>query len=181
MIPFIKNITKMVVLLATLQSCNQAESLQQYYVDHQEQPNFLSLDVPLSMLNLDLEQLSQDQQDAYKSIQKLNMLAFKANPENAAEFDLEMAKVKTILNNSKYEELMRGGNPEDGSFVIKVLGKGEAIQEFVLFGTMDDKGFAIVRVLGKKMDPNKLMTLAPALSKANLETSSLSQFKAFFE
>ncbi|RXJ50304.1 DUF4252 domain-containing protein [Gelidibacter gilvus] len=176
-----KNLAGMILLVVTLQSCNQGQSLQRYYVDNQEQPNFLSIDVPLSMLNLDKEQLTDDQKDAYKSIQKLNMLAYKVTPDNTLEYEVEMAKVKTILDDSKYEELMRGGNPEDGTFVIKILGKKDDIEEFILFGSLDNKGFAIIRVLGSDMNPNKIMTLASVMDKANIDDSKLSQFTEFFK
>jgi|26BtaG_2_1085354.scaffolds.fasta_scaffold00314_11 hypothetical protein len=177
----IKNLTGMILLVATLYSCDQGPSLQRYYVDNQEQPNFLSIDVPLSMLNLDKEQLTQDQKDAYKSIQKLNMLAYKVTPDNTMQYAEEMAKVKTILDNPKYEELMRGGNPEDGTFSIKILGDEDDVEEFILFGNIDNRGFAIVRILGNDMNPNKIMTLASALDKANISDAQLSQFTEFFK
>ncbi|WP_027124812.1 DUF4252 domain-containing protein [Gelidibacter mesophilus] len=181
MISLVKNFIGMVLLVVTLNSCNQGPSLQSYYVDKQEQPNFLSVDVPLSMLNIDPEHLTQDQQDAYKSIQKLNLLAYRMKSENLIEYEAEMAKVNTILAHPKYEELMRGGNPEDGKFVIKILGKEDDVEEFILFGTIENKGFAIVRILGNDMSPDKIMTLASALDKANINESQLGQFTEFFK
>lgn len=177
----IKNLTVLVLMVVTLHSCNQGPSLQRYYVDNQEKAQFLSIDVPVSMLNLDKMQLTADQQDAYKSIQKLNMLAYKMTPDNRADYETELAKVNTILNDSKYEELMRGGNPEEGKFTIKILGEGEDVDEFILFGNIDTKGFAIVRILGDDMNPNKIMTLASALDKANIDDSQISQFTEFFK
>ncbi|MBJ7881783.1 DUF4252 domain-containing protein [Gelidibacter salicanalis] len=177
----IKNLTGMVLLVATLFSCNQGPSLQTYYVDNQEQPNFLSIDVPLSMLNLDKEQLTQDQKEAYKSIKKLNMLAYKMKPDHRADYETELAKVTSILEDPKYEELMRGGNPENGKFIIKFLGEEDDIEEFIVFGNIDGKGFAVVRVLGNEMDPNKIMTLASALDKASIDDSQLNQFTEFFK
>ncbi len=181
MISIIKNLAGMMLLVVALQSCNQGESLQRYYVDNQEQPNFLSIDVPVSMLNLDIAQLSQEQKDAYKSIQKLNMLAYKVKPGQKVEYETELAKVKSILNNSKYEELMRGGDSEVGQFSIRILGDEDDVEEFILFGNSDDKGFAVVRILGKDMNPNQIMTLYSALDKANIDESQLSQFTEFFK
>jgi len=177
----IKNLNGLFLVAVTLFSCNQEPSLQRYYVDNQEQPNFLSIDVPLSMLNIDIMQLSDDQKDAYESVKKLNMLAYKVKPENRAEYEAELAEVNTILDNPKYEELMRGGNPEDGKFIIKFLGEEDDIEEFIVFGNMEDKGFAVVRVLGNEMNPNKIMTLASALDKASIDDSQLGQFKEFFK
>ncbi len=181
MISLIKNLTGMILLVVTLHSCNQGASLQRYYVDNQEQPNFLSIDVPVSMLNLDIAQLSQEQKEAYKSIQKLNMLAYKVKPDQQMEYETELAKVKTILNDSKYEELMRGGDSEVGQFSIRILGDEEDVKEFILFGNSDDKGFAVVRILGKDMNFNKIMTLFSAMDKANIDDTKLSQFADFFK
>lgn len=177
----IKNLAGMILLIVTAYSCNQGPSLQSYYVDNQEQAHFFSVDVPTNMLNLNKSELSEDQKEAYKSIQKLNMLAYRVSPDNQVAYEAELAKVKTILDDSKYEELMRGGNPEDGGFVIKFLGEEDDIDEFILFGNSEDKGFAIIRVLGKKMNPNKIMTLASALDKANIDDLQLTQFAEFFK
>ena len=181
MTALIKNLAGMILLVVTLHSCNQNESLQRYYVDNQEQPNFLSIDVPVSMLNLDIAQLNQEQKEAYKSIQKLNMLAYKVKPGQQDAYEIELAKVKTILNNSKYEELMRGGDSEVGQFSIKILGEEDDVEEFILFGNSDDKGFAVVRILGKDMNPNQIMTLFSALDKADIDDAKISQFTEFFK
>lgn len=181
MISIIKNVIAPALLAVLLFSCNQGQTLQHYYVDNQEQPNFLSIDAPISMLNLDESQLSQDQKEAYNSIKKLNMLAYKMKPEQQQEFETELAKVKTILSDSKYEELMRGGDSEVGQFSIKVLGDDDDVQEFILFGSSDDKGFAIVRVLGKDMNPSKIMSLVPAFDKVNVDDSQIGQFLEFFK
>ena len=181
MISLIKNLSGMILLVVTLHSCNQGPSLQSYYVDNQEQPNFLSIDVPLSILNLDKAQLTQDQKDAYKSIQKLNMLAYKMKSDHQLEYEKELAKVKTILDNPKYEELMRGGDSEVGKFSIRILGDENDVEEFILFGNAADKGFAIVRILGNDMNSNKIMSLASALDKANIDESQISQFTEFFK
>ena len=181
MTALIKNLAGMILLVVTLHSCNQSESLQRYYVDNQEQPNFLSIDVPVSMLNLDIAQLNQEQKEAYKSIQKLNMLAYKVKPGQQDAYEIELAKVKTILNNSKYEELMRGGDSEVGQFSIKILGEEDDVEEFILFGNSDDKGFAVVRILGKDMNPNQIMTLFSALDKADIDDAKISQFTEFFK
>lgn len=170
----------MVLLVATLFSCNQGPSLQTYYVDNQEQPNFLSIDVPLSMLNIDKMQLSEDQKDAYESIKKLNMLAYKIKADNMDDYEAKLTEISTILADPKYQELMRGGNPEDGKFIVKFLGEEDDVDEFIVFGNSDDKGFIVVRILGKEMNPNKIMSLVSTLDKASIDDSQLKQFKAFF-
>jgi hypothetical protein len=176
-----KSIAYMVILVATLYSCNQNPSLQTYYVDNQEKQNFLSVDIPANFLNLDENSLTEEQKEAYESIEKLNMLAYRLNANNEAEYNTELQKVKAILDDPKYEELMRGGNAVDGKFVIKILGEEDDIEEFILFGSSNDKGFAIVRVLGDEMNPMKIMNLVSALDKANVDDAQVGEFMKFFK
>lgn len=169
----------MLAILAT--SCNKGPSLQTYYVDNQEKPGFLSLDIPSSFLNVDTSELSKDQLEAYQSIKKLNMLAYKIDAENLNPYKAELAQVKSILEDDKYEELIRGGNNQDGKFVVKYTGDIENIDEFILFGNADDKGFAIVRVLGNKMSADKIMNLSQVFENANVDDDAVKQFMNFFE
>lgn len=181
MVRVVKNLIGMVLFSIIISGCTQEPSLQRYYVDHQEQPNFLTVDVPVSVLNLNQAELTPDQNDAYKSIKKLNMLAYKKGADNHTAYESELEKVKTILDQPKYEELMRVGNSVDGQFVIKILGLEDDINELIVFGSTNDHGFAIVRVLGNDMNPNKIMSLASALDKANIDNSQISQFTEFFK
>lgn len=176
-----KHIVVMVVLVATLFSCDQNPSLQTYFVDNQEKPNFLSIDLPLSMLKIDETKLSEEQREAYKSVDKLNMLAYKKDSIDQATYKTELSKVKAILDDQKYQELIRGGNSTEGKFVIKYLGAEDNIDEFIIFGSSNDMGFAVVRVLGDDMDPNKLMKLSSVLDNGNVENEQVKQFMDFFK
>ena len=80
-----------------LASCSSQQSLQEYYVDNSENPNFIALDVPASILKLNEESLSSSQKEAVESLRKFNMLAFKKTADNVAEYRAEKAKVKEIL------------------------------------------------------------------------------------
>ncbi|MGJ8593480.1 MAG: DUF4252 domain-containing protein [Aquaticitalea sp.] len=181
MTSLIKHIVVGVVLVATLTSCNQDPSLQTYFVDNQEKSNFLSIDIPVTMLKIDESQLTDDQKEAYNSVQKLNMLAYKKKDATDADFDTEFAKVKTILDDEKYEELMRGGNSTDGKFIVKYIGEDDDIDEFILLGSSNEMGFAVVRILGDDMDANKLMSLSSVLEKSDFDDSQLNQVIDFFK
>ena len=54
----IKNIMVTFFLVATLTACNQGETLQGYYVANQETPNFMSIDIPLSFIDIDKIELT---------------------------------------------------------------------------------------------------------------------------
>ncbi|HEX9825329.1 MAG TPA: DUF4252 domain-containing protein [Flavobacteriaceae bacterium] len=177
----IKKLITMLVLVATLTSCDQNPSLQVYFVDNELKPGFTTIDIPTSLLNIEVTNLTEEQKEAYKSIDKLNMLAFVVSEGNKVEYEVELKKVKEILNNPKYQELMRGGNTTDGKFSIKFIGEEDRIDELIIFGNANDKGFAIIRVLGDDMSANKVVKLYSALDTANINESQITQFADFFK
>ena len=177
----IKTIIMMLFLVVTLQSCNQDPTLQSFYVDSELAPGFTSLDVPISLLKIDETQLDEEQKAAYESVDKLSMVAFVAEDGNKEQMEIEFAKVKTILENPKYEELMRGGNSTDGKFVVKCVGDGENVDEFILLGNSIDAGFAVVRIIGDDMNFSKIMKLASVLDENNIEESQLKDITKFFQ
>ncbi|MDH7914188.1 DUF4252 domain-containing protein [Winogradskyella sp. SYSU M77433] len=181
MIQSIKKSMVMLLLVTVFLSCNQGPTLQTYYVDNELKPGFISGDVPASFINLEGVDLTEDQREAYESVDKLNILAFKADDKNTEEYKTELGKVKTILKDEKYEELMRGST-SDGKFSIKFIGDSEAsIDELILFGSSSDQGFIVVRVLGDDMNAGKLMKLSDVLQKADIDNEQLNSFKDFFK
>jgi len=177
----IKKIIMLAILVVTFISCNQGPTLQTYYVDNELKPGFTSLDIPTSFVDIDQTTLTEEQKEAYESVDKLNMLAFVLNDNNKDQFDVELTKVKTILKDPKYQELIRGGSPTDGKFVVKYLGDIEEIEELIIFGSANEKGFALIRVLGDDMNANKIMTLTSALENANMTDTNMTQFMDFFK
>ncbi|MCE2611852.1 DUF4252 domain-containing protein [Flavobacteriaceae bacterium D16] len=160
--------------------CNSTQSLQEYYIDNSENPNFISLDVPTSILNLQESDLDETQLKAYQSLRKLNLLAFKKTTDNAAEYTAEKAKVSAILKDKDYKELMKL-NSEYGKGVIKYLGEDDAIDEVVIYGSSDDKGFALIRVLGDDMNPAHIMQLMQAIQKADYDEEALGEIGKFLK
>ena len=160
--------------------CSSTQSLQEYYVDNSENPNFISFDLPASLLNLEKADLTVEQKKAYSSLKKLNVLAFKKTMENVAEFTNEKAKVKAILKNEKYEELMKLNTPY-GKGSIQFLGEDDAIDEVIIYGDSQDKGFLLVRVLGDNMNPANLIQLMQALEKSNVDGKQLEGFMGFLK
>lgn len=168
-------------MVVSFQSCNHDPSLQTYYVDNELAPGFTSLDVPTSMLKIDEENLTEAQKEAHESIEKLSLLAFVKDESNIDVMDVEVAKIKTILKDPKYEELMRGGNSTDGKFVVKCIGEGDNVDEFILFGNSDENGFVVVRILGDDMNFNKIMELASVFDENSIEESQFKDITKFFK
>lgn len=175
-----KIIRSLLVLGAiVLSSCSTTQSLQEYYVDNTENPSFLAFDIPTSILNLDAAELNEEQKIAYESLRKLKILAFKKTGDNVAAYKTEKKKVKDILANDDYEELMKM-NTEFGSASVRFKGGDDAIDEVVIFGDNKDKGFALVRVLGDEMNPAHFVKLLQALEKSNFNGEGLGDLVDFF-
>ncbi|HMB64286.1 MAG TPA: DUF4252 domain-containing protein [Eudoraea sp.] len=168
------------VSVIILSACSSTQSLQEYYVDNAENPNFISLDVPTSILNLEKADLSEVQREALRSLRKLNLLAFKKTTENVAEYTTEKAKVNSILKDKEYVELMKL-NSKYGKGVIKYLGDEDAIDEVIIFGNSDDKGFALIRVLGNDMNPAHIVQLLQAIQKSDYNGEGLGEIGKFLK
>ena len=177
----IKRIVMSLFIVAVLTSCNYGETLQGYYVANQETPNFISVDIPTSFVNIDETTLTEDQKEAYESIDKLNMLGYRLSNDNIEEYQAELTKVKNILKDERYEELFRGGNSTDGKIIVKYIGTDTSIDELIVFGASKGKGFVIVRVLGDNMEPAKIMKLGSVIQNANPDESSVKEFMSFFK
>jgi len=181
MITSIKNIVMSFFIAAVLMSCDYGETLQGYFVANQETPNFVSLDIPTSFVNLDKVELTEEQLEAYESVNKLNMLAYRLSDDNIEDYKAELAKVQLILKDNRYEDLFRGGNSTDGKIIVKYIGSDTTIDELILFGSVKDKGFAIVRVLGNNMEPAKIMSLGSVVNQMSSDENSVEEFMNFFK
>lgn len=167
-------------LVLLLASCASQQSLQEYYVDNQENPNFISLDIPASILKMEEVELSEVQKEAVESLRKFNLLAFKKTAENSEDYKLEKAKVKEILKDEEFVELMKI-NSSYGKGVIKYLGEDDAIDEVIIYGDNNDQGFALIRVLGKDMNPAHIMHLMQAIQKSEYKGEGLGEIGKFLK
>nr|WP_315173658.1 DUF4252 domain-containing protein [uncultured Flavobacterium sp.] len=167
-----KAIYSIVLLCLLAVSCNSEPTLQKYFVDNTENKDFIALDVSSSILNLDKAKLSMEQNEALKSFDKMNILAFKLDATNKAQFEIERAKVNSILKDVKYQQLMKFGSGKEGASV-SFVGTDDHIEEFVLFANKKENGFAVVRVLGKDMNPTNIMTLISVLQQSNIDMEQL--------
>jgi hypothetical protein len=158
--------------LALLFSCKSEPSLQKYFVENTENKDFVALDLTPKMLNIDNAKLSVSQKEALASFEKINVLAFKINDKNKSQFEVERAKVASILKDVKYQQLMKFGSGKEGA-QISFVGSDEHIEEFVIFGNKKENGFAVVRVLGKDMNPTTIMEMVSILKSGNINLDQL--------
>jgi hypothetical protein len=175
-----KRILSLIIIASTLlSSCNDEPSLQKYFVEKTENKNFIALDLSPNMLNVDSLKLTVDENNALKSFEKVNILAFKLNDKNKGEFETERSKVKEILQEEKYQQLMKFGSGKDGASV-SFVGDTEHIDEFVFYANKKENGFAVVRVIGKDMNPTGIVTLMSVLKNANVDLEQLKPLQQMF-
>ena len=155
-----------------LASCNSEPSLQKYFVENTDNKNFVALDVSSSILNVNQTKLSVAQKEALHSFEKMNVLAFKRNDKNNTQFEAERAKVNLILKDEKYQQLMKFGSGKEGASV-SFVGSDDHIEEFVLYANKKENGFAVVRILGKDMNPTHIMNMISVLQQSNINLEQL--------
>ncbi len=170
---FIK-ITGFVYVVAFLMiSCDTNPSLQRYYVDSKENNEFISIDLPSSILQLKDDNVSGEIKNTLATIKKVNFLALQLNDTNKELYISEKQKVKNILKNPKYKQLVRM-NMGKTSILVNFLGEEDAIDEVIVFASDNNKGFAIVRVLGENMNPANILKLTQEI-KTDGDSEQLKQ------
>lgn len=155
-------------------SCSNKPTLQKYFVENTENKDFIAIDVSPSILNLEKVALSESEEKALKTFDKMNIIAFKKDSLNEVKFKDEVTKVKSILKGEEYQQLIKFGSSNQGAAVYFV-GEDDNIDEFVVYGNNTASGFAVVRILGDNMNPNDVMTLFELMRKSKID---LDQFKA---
>jgi hypothetical protein len=160
------------LLSLILGSCNSEPTLQKYFVENTENKDFIALDISSNILNVDKTKLTAVQIEALHSFDKMNVLAFKLNDKNKAQFETERAKVNLILKDTMYQQLMKFSSGKQGASVSYV-GADDHIKEFVLFANKNDTGFAVIRVLGKDMNPTHIMNMISVLKESKIDLEQL--------
>lgn len=164
--------------LVGVTACNDGQSLQEYLVENQGNREFVSIDVPASMF-ASAESLDVEQRKTLETIKKINILAIPKKTENISKIDTEKSKVAKILEDEKYQLLMKMGGGES-RVEIYFTGDEEAIDEIILYGFDEQKGMGIARVLGKNMNPGDIMSLVQSMQKGDLQLDGLSGITEMF-
>lgn len=174
-------ILKSIALLCSIMlmmSCDNKQSLQEYYVDNQGNNEFVAVDLPTSLF-ANTESLTEDQKKTLETVKKINILAIPRKQENQAKIVAEKSKISNILDDEKYQLLMKygGGNSK---MEVYFTGDEEAVDEIIVYGEDDVKGIGIARVLGDKMNPSDILQLVTSLQKGDLDMDGLEGITKMF-
>lgn len=166
-----------VLFISLLTSCDDGKSLQKYYVENQEDADFLALDVPTSMF-ANSESLEVEQRETLESIKKINVLALKKE-EDPAKFESEKTKLDEIFQDEKYQLLMKYGGG-DRKAALYFTGEEDAIDELIVYGYDNERGLGVARVLGENMSPDKIMKLMKSMDKDNFKVEGFQELGSIF-
>ena len=159
-----------------LLSCDSKPTIQKYFVANSENKDFVALDISPTILNVDKTKLTAEQKKALESFDKMNVLIFKLDENNQAQYEVESQKITQILKDKSYQQLMKVGSGKDGA-TISFVGDEDDIDEFVVFAKRKENGFAVVRILGNNMNPNNIMTMLSVLKESKIDTAQLAPLK----
>lgn len=168
-----KKLLLLVSVVMLLCSCEDKPSLQKYFVENTESSKFIAVDLAPSIIKTDKMALSETEIAALKSFEKMNILAFRTDSTNSVGYEEEIKEVKTILKDESYQQLMKAGSGNDGAAIYFVGDDDEHIEEFVVLVGKKENGFAVVRVLGKDMNPTHIMNMLSLLQKSQVNLDQL--------
>lgn len=163
---------------AVVIACNNETSLQEYYVENQENKDFVAIDVPTSLL-ANNESLDASQRETLESVRKINLLAYPVKTTDSAGFNSEKEELKRILENEKYQLLMRYGSGER-KVEIFFTGEEDAVDEFVVYGTDEARGVGVARILGDDMNPDEILKFIRSLEEGDIDMDGLQSIAGMF-
>ena len=174
----VKSIIGTFLLALMVSACNKEQTLQEYIVESKENSEYMSLDMPASIIKMDETNLSEENKATLATIKKMNFLAFPLSASNKEMYTTEKQKVTQILKQDSFTELMRVKG-KVGDIIVTFVGDEEAIDEVIIFGASDEKGFALARVLGKQMNPADILKIAQHM-KIDDDSGQMNQLGALF-
>lgn len=175
---FVKSIIGTFMLALVVTACNKEQTLQEYIVESKENNEYMSIDMPASIIQLDKTNISEEDKATLSTIKKMNFLAFPVSDTNKEMYATEKQKVKGILKQDVFTELMTVSGKE-GNLIVSFTGSDEAIDEVVIFGAQDEKGFALARVLGENMNPADILKIAQHM-QIDDDSGQMNQLGAIF-
>lgn len=174
----LKSIIGTFLLALVVMACNKEQTLQEYIVESKENNEYMSIDLPANIIQLDDTQLSEENKATLATIKKMNFLAFPLSDSNKELYASEKQKVTGILKQDTFTELMRVKG-KVGDIIVSFVGDDDAIDEVVIFGASDEKGFALARVLGENMNPADILKIAQHM-EIDDDSGQMNQLGALF-
>jgi len=172
-------LSSIILLILFTCSCKNEKSLQSYLVDTSGKEGFYTGDLPVSSILSAKTDVSEDIKRTIKSVKKINIVFLPKTADNTAAYEIEKEKLNVIFKgNEAYKSLMsmkvKGMNVN-----MYYSGDTENIDEVIAFGYGENTGVGVARLLGKKMNPLKIIETLSS-TDFNEENPALKQFSKMF-
>lgn len=169
-----------ILLFATVitYSCQKDANIEQFMVNRQENSQVTSFDITPEMLQFKEGIISPENKELLQTVRKANIMFYKTDTLNKDTYTKDIQILKNIFKNKKYQEIARFGK---GTNAIKIYSVGkdvEHLNEVIIVGNDDTKGWGLARITGKNMNPQQLLTLIDDIdwTQKNLNTSVIESF-----
>ena len=176
----IKTIFLTVLFAMAMTSCKNEGSVQTYFVEHQDLPDYKAIDISANIVDFSKADLTEEQKETISSLEKFNVLLYRSKQEDLEKYKSEFAKAKAIFKNEKHNELMEF-NTDGAKFRVSSIGSDEAVDEILILASSSKIGFGLVRILGDEMNPEKMIALIDKLQKADVDDNQLEGIMDFFK
>ena len=175
-----KTLTKLALVLSVVLfvSCDKSQTLQEYYVDNQDNADFMTMDLPMSLLGMAKGNMSDEDRATMESIKKVNLLAFPKKEGSQTDYETEKEKLTKILNDDKFKVLMKF-NQNGMNAKVMYLGEDDAIDEVILFGEDYERGFGVARILGDNMKPENIIKMMEGMKGMDGSMMGMDQIEDF--
>ena len=179
-----KSFSVLFFIVFTIFSCKKEDSIQTFYVEHQERPDYSVVDISSTLLDINETNLTTTEKEAYQSLDKLHVLMYKATDSTQQEYKKELKAIKRVFSSEKYPELAVFN---DSGIQFKIHStaalenKDATVDELLVLGSADTMGFMVIRVLGDDLTIEKLATLITLLQKNGAENKALQGIMNFLK
>ncbi len=175
----IRNSIALVMSGLLLISCSD-KSLQKYLVEKQDDPKFVKVDIPTSLLEVENSSFDQEEREILKSIEKINVVAYPIKNNDSTDYNSERQELESILDQEQYKDLTRI-KTSDWNATLKYIGEEDAIDEVIVYANDSQRGFAIFRLTGKNMRPDQMYSLMKSIESGDLDLSKFNGMGEIFK
>ena len=168
-----------VLLVLFANSCKKEQSLQSYLVDASGKEGFYAGDLPVSSVLSAKANVSEDIIETIKSIKKINFVFLPKTANNTAAYEVEKEKLTNLFNDNKVYSSLMSMKAKGMHVRIYYSGNTAAVNEVIAFGYGDTAGVGVARLLGKNMNPAKIIKTLNNMDFDG-DNAALKQFSKMF-
>ena len=170
----------LVFLILFASSCKNEKSLQNYLVDTSGKEGFYTGDLPVSSILSAKANVSEDIKATIKSIKKINVAFLPKTANNTAAYEVEKGKLKNIFSNNKAYKSLMSMKVKGMNVNVYYAGNTNSVDEVIAFGYGETAGVGVARLLGKNMNPAKIIETLSSID-FDENNASLKQFSRIFD